>query len=111
MAPKIIAFLITLILNIAIGIAVFFLMLLSMNGFSESDATYGIVAYVVLAVLVSLVMATLAAVLAHLLMKRAFGVVVASLIGIICFTVIGGILKVVCSIIGILVADLVRVNY
>ena len=41
MAPKIIAFLITLTLNIAIGIAVFFFMLLAMNGFSESDANYG----------------------------------------------------------------------
>ena len=107
MAAKIIAFIVTLLLNVAIGVVVFFMMLMGMNGFSESDANYGFVTYIVLAVLVSLVTATLAAVSTHLLMKRAFGSVVASLIGIVCFTVIGGVLKVVCSIIGIFVADFV----
>ena len=111
MAAKIIAFIFTLLLNIVIGVVVFFMMLMGMNGFSESDANYGFVTYIVLAVAVSLVTATLATVTTHLLMKRAFGAVVASLIGIVCFTMIGGVLKVVCSIIGILVADFLRVNY
>jgi len=111
MAPTIIAFLITLILNIAIGIAVFFFMLLAMNGFSESDANYGFVTYIVLAILASLLMATLAATAVHLLMKRGFRSPSASLIGIGSFTVIGVVLKVICSIIGVLVADFVRTNY
>lgn len=111
MAPKIIAFLITLFLNIAVGIAVFFFLLLAMNGFSESDANYGFITYIVLAILVSLLMASLAAVAAHLLMKRGFRALSASLVGIASFTVIGIVLKVVCSIIGVLVADLVRTSY
>ena len=111
MAAKTIAFIVTMILNISIGFVVFFMMLMGMNGFSESDANYGFVTYIILAVLVSLATATLATVTTHLLMKRAFGAVVASLIGILCFTMIGGVLKVVCSIIGILVTDFVRVNY
>src|SRR5687767_4611360 len=111
MAAKIIAFIVTLLFNIGIGVVVFFMMLMGMNGFSESDANYGFGTYIVLAVLVSLATATLAAVTTHLLIKRAFGAVAASLIGIVCFTLIGGVLKVVCSIIGILVADFVRVNY
>jgi hypothetical protein len=111
MALKIIAFLVTLILNIAIGVAVFFFMLLAMNGFSESDANYGLLTYIVLAVLVSLSMAGLAALVTHLLVKRDFRAITASLIGIGSFTVIGLVLKVVCSIIGVLVADFVRTNY
>jgi hypothetical protein len=50
MAAKIIAFIVTLLLNIAIGVVVFFMMLMGMNGFSESDANYGFVTYIVLAV-------------------------------------------------------------
>ena len=111
MAPKIIAFLVTLILNIAIGIAVFFFMLLAMNGFSESDANYGFGTYIVLAILVSLLMASLAATAVHLLTKRRFKAVSASLIAIASFTILGIGLKVVCSIIGVLVADFVRTNY
>ena len=111
MAPKITAFLITLLLNIAIGIAVFFLMLLAMNGFSESDANYGFVTFIVLAILVSLLMASLAAAAVHLLTKRGFKTLSASLIGIGSFTILGLVLKVVCSIIGVLVADFVRTNY
>lgn len=111
MAPKIIAFLVTLLLNIAIGVAVFFFMLLSMNGFSESDANYGFVTYIVLAILVSLSMASLAAIAVHLFMKRSFSAITASLISIVLFTVVGIALKVVCSIIGVLIADFVRTNY
>lgn len=111
MPSKIIAFIVTLILNIAIGAVVFFMMLMGMNGFSESDANYGLIAYIVLAVLVSLTMATLAAVSVHLLVKRGLGAVAASLIAMAVFTIIGGVLKVICSIIGVLVADYVRVNH
>jgi hypothetical protein len=111
MAPKIIAFLITLVLNIAIGIAVFFFLLLAMNGFSESDANYGFITYIVLAILVSLSMASLAAAAVHLLTKRGYKTLSSSLIGITTFTILGIGLKVVCSIIGVLVADFVRTNY
>ena len=111
MAAKVVTFLITLILNIAIGIAVFFFMLLAMNGFSESDANYGFITYIILAAVVSLIMASLAVVTAHLLSKRGFRALSSSVIGIGSFTVIGLVLKVVCSIIGVLVADFVRTNY
>ena len=111
MAPKIIAFLITLVLNIAIGIAVFFFLLLAMNGFSESDANYGLIAYIVLAILVSFLMASLAAFSVHLLTRRNFRNVTASLIGIASFTILGIGLKVVCSIIGVFIAEFVRTNY
>ena len=111
MAAKIIAFLITFIVNIAVGVIVFFGMLVGMNGYSESDATYGFVTYFVLAVLVSLLMSSLAVVALHLLLKRQFSSIVAVLISVILFCVIGAVLKVICSSIGISVAEFVRVNF
>ncbi len=111
MTAKIIAFVITLLTNVAIGVVVFFLMLLAMNGFSESDANYGLATYIALALLVSFAMSTAASLSVHLLMRREFRGWVAGLIAVPVFSIIGGGLKVVCSIIGILIADYVRVNY
>ena len=111
MATKIIAFLVTLVINIAAGVVVFFFMLLGMNGFSESDANYGLGTYIVLAAAVSLLMATGAAGLVHILSKRKFRGIVSALIAIPVFSVAGAGLKIVCSIVGIFVADYVRVNY
>jgi len=46
-----------LLISIAFGVAVFFFRLLfAMNGFSESDTNYGLGAYILLAILVSLLM-------------------------------------------------------
>jgi hypothetical protein len=110
MSAKILTALITLLINIAIGVAIFFVLLLAMNGYSESDATYGLGSYVVLALIVSLLMSTCAAVLVHILMKRQFRGWTAALIAVPSFSIIGGGLKVVCSIIGVAVAEYARVN-
>jgi hypothetical protein len=111
MGSKIAAFLITLIINIAIGVGVFFFMLLAMNGYSESEASYGLVTYVVLALLVSLLMSTGAAFVAHMLLNRKFTSLVSVLIAVPIFSVVGAVLKIVCSIIGVAIAEYVRVNY
>lgn len=111
MALTIVAFLTTLILNIAVGVAVFFFLVLAMNGFSESDANPGFVTYIFLAVIVTLVNASLAVATAHSLSKHGFGALSASLIGIASFTVVGMVLKVVCGIIGVLVANFVRMKF
>lgn len=111
MAIKVAAFLITLLINIATGVAIFFFMLLAMNGFSESDATYGLGTYIFLAIFVSLLMSSGAVVAVHVLTKRQFRGGIAVLIAVPIFSVVGAGLKIVCSIIGVLVADYVRVNY
>jgi hypothetical protein len=111
MAPKVLAFIITLILNIAIGVAVFFVLLLAMNGYSESDANYGFIAYIILALIVSLLMGSSAAIVANVLQKRKFSGVVSSLIAIVAFTGVGAALKGVCALIGVGIAELVRVNF
>ena len=110
MPAKILTALITLLINVAIGAVIFFFMLLAMNGYSESDASYGLGSYILLAFIVSLLMAISSAVLAHALMKRNFRGWTAALVAIPVFSIVGAALKVVCSIIGLAVAEYVRVN-
>jgi hypothetical protein len=111
MSAKIAAFVITLVVNIAVGVVIFFFILLAMNGYSESDATYGLGAYIALAVAVSLLMSTGAAAGVHVLMKREFRAATSALIAVPVFSILGAALKIVCSIIGVSVAEYVRVNY
>lgn len=111
MTTKLVALFATLFINILLGLVVFFFMLLAMNGYSESDANYGLGAYIVLAVIVSLIMGTCATLLVHLLTKRNFRAWTSVLISVPIFSVLGGGLKIICSIIGIAVAEYVRVNY
>jgi len=111
MGPSIAAFIATFLVNIAAGVVIFVVMLVAMNGYSESDATYGLGAYGVLALLMTLAMSLLAALLAKRLRKREFRAVSAVLIAVVVFSLTGIILKVICSIIGIGVAEFVRVNY
>ena len=108
---KLTAFFVTLVVNFAIGVAVFFFLLIAMNGYSESDATYGLVVYGALAFVVSLLMAGSALVTVHLLMKRKFSGSSALFIAVPIFSVVGAVLKLVCSGVGVAVAEYVRVNY
>jgi hypothetical protein len=111
MPAKILAAIITFLINVAVGVVIFFFMLLAMNGFSESDATYGLGAYIVLALIVSLSMSALAAFSVHVLMKRAFRGWTAALIAVSVLSVVGAVLKVCCSLIGVLIAEYVRKQY
>jgi len=111
MIPKVVAAIVTGVMNITVGVVVFFFMLLAMNGFSESDASYGIVTYIILAVLATILMAVSAVATVHVLLKRNWRAARAAILAILLFSGVGAGLKVVCSIIGVLVADLVRVNF
>ena len=108
---KLAAFIITLLINIAIGVIVFFFLLIAMNGYNESDAIYGLGAYIACALFVSLLMAACAVRVVVLLMKRQFSESSALFIAIPIFCVVGAGLKLVCAIIGIAAAEYVRVNY
>ena len=111
MTAKIAAFLITLFVNIAIGIVVFFFLLIAMNGYGESDATYGFAAYVLLALFISLLMAACAVGVVILLMRRNYSGSSAAFIAVPIFCVVGAGIKLVCAMIGVAVAEYVRVNY
>ena len=111
MTPKIIACLLTLSANVAAGLVVFFIMLITMNGYSEDDAIFGMVAYVALAVLVTILMSVSAVLLTDKLQKRKFTGVAAAIIAVLVFSATGAVLKVVCSLIGVGIAEFMRNNY
>ncbi|MBP6002107.1 MAG: hypothetical protein KA746_01615 [Pyrinomonadaceae bacterium] len=111
MASKLVALTATLIVNIIAAIIILFGMLIAMNGFSESDATWGLAAFVLLALLVTLVTSIGAFFLAGILIKRNFSPVTSALIAVPVFSIVGIGLEIVCSLIGVGVAEFVRVNY
>ncbi|HKP69698.1 MAG TPA: hypothetical protein VJV05_10480 [Pyrinomonadaceae bacterium] len=108
---EILSFFTTLLINIAIGVVVFFFLLIAMNGYSESDAAYGFIAYIASALFVSLLMAVCAVRVVVLLMKRKFSSSSSAFIAIPIFCVVGAGLKLACAIVGVAVAEYVRVNH
>lgn len=111
MSAKIAAFVITFLILLAAGVAIFFAMLVAMNGYSESDATYGFAAYIVLAFAVSLAMALQAFLTAGALLKRGKGGPASAVIAILIFSAVGVVLKLACCIIGVGIAEFARVNF
>src|SRR5687768_12292508 len=111
MPSKIAAFFVTLILNIIAGVVIFFMTLVAMNGYSGSDAEWGLIAYIALSAITAILMSSGATVLVHMLLKRQFSALVSAVIAILVFSVIGAALEVVCCGIGIGIAEYVRVNY
>jgi hypothetical protein len=111
MAAKITAFLITLLLCIAIGIVALATMLIAMNGYSESDAVWGLGAFVLLALIGTALMVLGAFFLAGFLTKKEYGPVAAAIIAILVFSIFGSALLIVSALIGVGVAEIVRVNF
>jgi len=101
----------TFVINIAAGIVILFTMLVAMNGYSGSDAEWGLGAYIILALIISLSMSLGAFLLTGRLLKKQFPSVASVLIAIAVFAIAGVVLKIVSSLIGIGVAEFVRVNY
>ena len=85
-------------------------MIIAMNGYRESDATWGIGAFVLLALIISIMMSIGAFLVSGLLTKRQFGGVSSAIIAILVFSALGGIVKFICSLIGVGVAEFVRIK-
>lgn len=111
MAAKLIAALIVLIANIAVGVVVLATIIIAMNGFSEGDASWGLGAFVVLAFVVAVLVALGAFFLAGFLTKKQYGSIAAAIIPILVFSVVGAGLEIVAGGIVVAVAEIVRVNF
>ncbi len=98
-------------INIAIGVVVFAGIIIAMNGYGESDATWGIGVFLLLASAVTILMSIGAFIVARMLTKKQFGAVSSTIIATLIFSVLGGGLKVVCSLIGVGIAEFVRVKF
>lgn len=111
MLTKLAALFITLILCIAIGVVVLATMLIAMNGYSESDAMWGFGAFVFLAIFVSILMAIASFILNGRLVAKQYSSIVAVIVPVLVFSVVGGGLLIMSGLIGVGVAEFVRVNY
>lgn len=111
MGAKIAALLVTMAAGLAGGVAILFFMLVAMNGYSESDATWGFGVYILLALVACLLTGFFAYFVTGQLTKREFSPVVASLIAIAIFSIVGFGLEIVSSLIGVGVAEFVRLKF
>lgn len=111
MVSKIIAFACTFLVNLVSGVAILFFMLIAMNGYSESDATWGLGVYAVAALTAAIATGFGAVYFAKYLFKKNKSPLTALLISIALFSLIGSVLQVICSLIGVGVAEFVRVRF
>lgn len=111
MAAKLAAFFVTLGINIVIGVAGLFFLLLAMNGFSESDANYGLVAYILFALFASVLFSFGAYGLVSFLLRRDLNKLFGVVLSVAVFSITGAISCFVAGLIGVGVAEFVRVNY
>jgi hypothetical protein len=108
---KIVALILTTTACFAAAVVLFFGMILGMNGFSGSDAEYGLVTYVALAVLISILAGGGAYALAAKLMAREFHPAVSLLISIPALTIVGVVLEFFSVIIGLMISEYVRTHH
>ena len=111
MGAKIAAFIITLIVSIFAAMAGFIVLIIALNGQSESDAAYGMAVYGILAFLIVFTMAILAAVLVHFLLKKEFRGWTAAFMSIVIFSIVGFVLIAICIVIGVGITEYLRINY
>ena len=110
MGAKIAVFILTTAVCLAAAVVLFFGMILAMNGYSESDAIWGMGVYAALAVLTS-ILAGGGAVVARERLIRSFSPLTSILIAVFVSIVAGVVVEVICSIVGILIAELVRTSF
>jgi drug/metabolite transporter (DMT)-like permease len=108
---KLAAAIVTTTACLAAAVVVFFFMMPAMNGYHESDATWGMGAYILLAFVVSVIVGGLSWLLVDKLVARGFNSAVSLVIAVPVFTVIGIGLEIVCCIIGILISEFVRTHH
>ena len=88
---KIATFLITALANIAIGFVLFFVLLMSLNGFSEQQAMPGLILFIVWVLLSAIITGVSGALLAnYLALKKSLNKFAASAIGSLIFSILGG---------------------
>ncbi len=102
-------FLATALGNIGIGIMLFFILLLSLNGYSGNQAEMGLILFIIWVLLFSIAAAVCAYLSANFLItKKSLNWIVASLVSVLIFVVIGAILNFVGMIAAIVLTEALR---
>ena len=110
MAAKIITFLLIGGINLTVAVILLFFLMLGLNGFSERDANYAFLFFIVGALVVTVLSGISGIVLLNLLTKRKFSSVSASIIAVLIFSVLGAVINIALLFGGVIIADLVRTS-
>jgi len=106
---KVVIFLVTVLVNIGIGIMLFFLLLLSLNGYSGKQAEPGLILFIIWVLLFSIAAAVCAYLSANFLItKKSLNWIAASLISILVFVAAGAILNFVGTVAAIILTEALR---
>ncbi|HEX8248666.1 MAG TPA: hypothetical protein VF599_10870 [Pyrinomonadaceae bacterium] len=106
---KIATFLITALANAGISFVMFFMLLLAMNGFHESDATPGLLLYIVWGLLSAVITGVLGILLVnYLAVKKSLNKIAATAICSLIFIIVGGVSVAVSFFAAVLLASAMR---
>jgi hypothetical protein len=106
---KIATFLITALINAAVSFVMFFMLLLAMNGFHESDALPGLLLYIVWGLLSAIITGVLGILLAnYLATKKSLNKIAATVISTVIFIIVGGVSVAVSFFAAVLLASAMR---
>jgi hypothetical protein len=108
MATQIIAFLITLLANFIAGVAISLVMLLAMNGFSESHAFWGLAMFLACAVFLTIFVSTGAVFMVRYLSRRQYSAITACLLSVSGFSIVGIIAQMISGLVGIGITDYIQ---
>jgi len=108
---KLVASIVTFLASTATGIVVLFMLLLALNGFSESDGIYGIALYFVIALLTIILTSVACWFMVSKLQERMFNAIVSVTVPTIGFTLIAVLVEVFAMFIGVMVASIVQKNF
>ena len=108
MTAKVIAFLITLVVSVILAVIGFVVLILALNGYSESDATYSFGAYGIFAFLLVFALAAIAGGVAHVLLAKEFKPATTVMIAVVSAGIFGVVAFFICIVIGVLLAEYFR---
>lgn len=106
---RVIVFILTALIQLAVATAGFFLLLLGMNGYSEAQATPSLILYIALGAGSALMLGIVSALVAkHLVERRSFGGLAASVTAVVSFSVIGALILFASFFAAIALAEIMR---
>jgi hypothetical protein len=105
------ATILTSVACLAAAVVILLAMLLAMNGYHESDATWGLGLFALLALMISAAMGAAASYAASFLIRKGWHPALAALFASIACFVAGVGLEILSSIAGVGVAEIVRLNF
>jgi len=102
-------FLVTALINIGIGAVLFFILIISLNGFTEEQAAPGLILFIVWALLCSLVAGILSFLsVKYLIENKSFNSLLAALSAIAIFIIIGALVNFVGIIAAVILTSAMR---